>query len=57
MLRRPRRNHGPALRAKVAAIKGEETLAKLARQFDVPRKPVAPWRMQVPGGASGVNLY
>ena len=37
MLRRPRRNHSPAFKAKVAiaAIKGEKTLAELAQQFDV----------------------
>jgi len=37
MSRRPRRNHSPALKAKVAlaAIKGEKTLAELAEQFDV----------------------
>ena len=37
MTRRPRRNHSPAFKAKVAlaAIKGEKTLAELAEQFDV----------------------
>ena len=37
MQRRPRRNHTPALKAKVAlaAIKGDRTLAQLAEQFDV----------------------
>ena len=37
MTRRPRRNHSPAFKAKVAlaAIKGERTLAELAQQFDV----------------------
>jgi transposase len=37
MSRRPRRNHSPAFKAKVAlaAIKGEKTLAELAEQFDV----------------------
>ena len=37
MSRRPRRNHSPAFKAKVAlaAIKGERTLAQLAEQFDV----------------------
>jgi len=34
MSRRPRRNHSPALRAKVplAAVKGEKTLAELVQQ-------------------------
>ena len=37
MQRRPRRNHTPAFKAKVAlaAVKGERTLAQLAEQFDV----------------------
>ncbi len=37
MTKRPRRNHSPAFKAKVAlaAIKGEKTLAELAEQFDV----------------------
>ena len=37
MTRRPRRNHSPAFKAKVAlaAVKGEKTLAELAQQFDV----------------------
>jgi hypothetical protein len=36
MLRRPRQNHSPALRAKVAvaAIKGEKTLIELAQEND-----------------------
>ena len=37
MTRRPRRNHSPAFKAKVAvaAIKGEKTLIELAQDFDV----------------------
>jgi hypothetical protein len=37
MSKRPRRNHAPAFKAKVAvaAIKGEKTLAELDQQFDV----------------------
>ena len=37
MTRRPRRNHSPAFKAKVAvaAIKGEKTLIELAQNFDV----------------------
>ncbi len=37
MSKRPRRNHSPAFRAKVAlaAVKGEKTLAELAQQYDV----------------------
>ena len=37
MSKRPRRNHSPAFKAKVAlaAVKGEKTLAELAQQFAV----------------------
>ncbi len=37
MSKRPRRNHSPAFRAKVAvdAIRGEKTLAELAKLHDV----------------------
>ena len=37
MSRRPRRNHAPVFKAKVAlaAIKGDRTIAQLAEQFDV----------------------
>jgi len=36
MTKRPRRNHSPAFKAKVAlaAIKGEKTMVELAQQFD-----------------------
>ncbi len=38
MSRRPRRNHTPGFKAKVAlaAIKGDRTLAQLAEQFGCP---------------------
>jgi len=37
MARRPRRNHQPQFKAKVAleALKGEQTLAELSQRFDV----------------------
>ena len=42
MSKRPRRNHSPAFKAKVAlaAVKGEKTLAELAQQFDVHPDPI-----------------
>jgi transposase-like protein len=45
MSRRPRRNHTPAFKAKVAlaAIKGEMTLAQLAEQFDVHFNQIMTW--------------
>ena len=56
MTRRPRRNHSPAFKAKVAlaAIKGEKTLAELAEQFDVHPNQITQWRSQLLEGASGV---
>lgn len=43
MSRRPRRNHTPTFKAKVAlaAIKGERTVVQLAEQFDVHPNQVA----------------
>ena len=56
MTRRPRRNHSPAFKAKVAlaALKGEKTLAELAQQFDVHPNQITQWRAQLLEGASGV---
>ena len=57
MSRRPRRNHTPAFKAKVAlaAIKGDRTLAQLAEQFDVHPNQITSWKAQLEGGAaSGV---
>jgi transposase len=44
MSRRPRRNHTPAFKVKVAlaAIKGDRKLAQLAEQFDVRRRRPTP---------------
>ncbi|MCA1696695.1 MAG: IS3 family transposase [Actinobacteria bacterium] len=56
MSRRPRRNHTPAFKAKVAlaAIKGEKTLADLAQQFDVHPNQITQWKAQLQDGAAGV---
>ena len=56
MTRRPRRNHSPAFKAKVAlaAIKDERTLAELAQQFDVHPNQITQWRAQLLEGASGI---
>jgi transposase-like protein len=56
MSRRPRRNHSPAFKAKVAiaAIKGERTVAQIAEQFDVHPNQVTTWKAQLEGGAADV---
>lgn len=56
MSRRPRRNHTPAFKAKVAlaAIKGEKTLAELAQQYDVHANQITTWKSQLLDGAAGV---
>ncbi len=47
MSRRPRRNHSPAFKAKVAlaAVRGEKTLAELAQQFDVHPNQITTWNL------------
>ena len=54
MNRRPRRNHTPAFKAKVAlaAIKGDRTLAQLSEQFDVHANQITSWKAQLEGGAA-----
>ena len=56
MTRRPRRNHTPAFKAKVAlaAIKGDRTLAQLAEQFDVHPNQITSWKGQLEEGATDV---
>ena len=56
MSRRPRRNHSPAFKAKVAlaAIKGEKTLIELAQEFDVHPNQIKQWRDQLLEGVTGI---
>jgi transposase len=56
MQRRPRRNHTPAFKAKVAlaAVKGDRTLSQLAEQFDVQPNQVTSWKAQLEGSAADV---
>ena len=56
MTRRPRRNHTPAFKAKVAlaALKGEKTLTELAQIFDVHPNQITTWKAQLLDGAAGV---
>jgi transposase len=56
MSRRPRRNHSPAFKARVAfaAVKGDKTLAELAQQFDVHPNQITQWKTQLLEGATAV---
>jgi len=56
MQRRPRRNHTPAFKAKVAlaAIKGDRTLAQLAEQFDVHPNQITSSKGQLESRAADV---
>ena len=49
MPRRPRRNHSPAFKSKVAlaAIKGEQTISELAQRFDVHPNQITQWKSQL----------
>ena len=56
MSRRPRRNHTPGFKAKVAlaAVKGDRTLAQLSEQFDVHPNQITSWKAQLEGSAANV---
>ena len=56
MTKRTRRNHSPALKAKVAlaAIKSERTIAQLADQFDIHVSQITAWKDQLQAGAVDV---
>ena len=56
MPRRPRRNHSPAFKAKVAleAVKGEQTIIEIAERFDVHPTVITKWKRQLLEGAPGV---
>ncbi len=56
MSRRPRRNHSPAFKSKVAlaAVKGDYTIAELSQKFDVHPNQIAQWKNQLLEQASEV---
>jgi transposase len=56
MIRRPRRNHSAAFKAKVAlaAVKGDRTIAQLAEHFDVHPNQITIWKSQLEASASEI---
>jgi len=52
--RRIRRNHSPAFKAKaaLAAVKGDQTIAELAKRFDVHPNQIAQWKVQLLANAA-----
>jgi transposase len=48
-MRRPRRNHTAAFKAKIAlaALKGDKTLAELVEKYDVHADQIAQWKTQL----------
>ncbi len=55
-MKRPRRNHSPAFKARVAleALKGEKTLAQLAAHHDVHPNQITSWKSQLLENAAGI---
>lgn len=55
-MRRPRRNHSPDFKARVAleALKGEKTLSELSSQFDVHPNQITHWKGQLLEQAASV---
>ena len=48
-MKRSRRNHTPAFKAKVAlaAVKGDQTIAEIAKRFDVHPNSIVQWKTQL----------
>lgn len=49
MSKRPRKNHAPAFKAKVAleAFKGEQTIVELSQRFQVHPNQITEWKKQL----------
>jgi transposase-like protein len=55
-MRRPRRNHSPEFKAKVAlaAVQGDLTMTELVKKFDVHANQITEWKKLLLSGASDV---
>ena len=55
-MRRPRRNHSPTFKARVAleALKGEKTVAELAALHDVHPTQIVSWKNELLGRAAEI---
>ena len=56
MTKRPRRNHSPAFKAKVAldALKGEQTIVELSERYEVHPNLITEWKKQFLEHASDI---
>ena len=56
MSKRPRRNHGPAFKAKVAleALRGDQTIVELSERFQVYPNQITEWKKQLLENAAEV---
>ena len=59
MSKRPRRNHAPGFKAKVAleALKGEQTIVELSQRFQVHPNQITEWKKQLLEHAPDIYLY
>ena len=56
MSKRPRRNHAPAFKAKVAldALKGDQTIVEIAERYQVHPNQITDWKRQLLDHAADV---
>lgn len=56
MSKRPRRNHAPSFKAKVAleALKGDQTIVELSQRFQVHPNQITEWKKQLLENAAEV---